>query len=77
MKGLWCFPGGKHEFDERYSEATIREVKEETGYTIELIEENKPEYVTEFKSGDKRYVVISSSGFITGEWNKPIENINY
>jgi ADP-ribose pyrophosphatase YjhB (NUDIX family) len=30
-KNLWCFPGGKIEDKEIYSEATKREVFEETG----------------------------------------------
>ncbi len=33
----WEFPGGKIEFDERPEEALIREVKEETGYLVEIV----------------------------------------
>ena len=33
-KGQFCFPGGTHEFGETISDATMREVHEETGYLV-------------------------------------------
>jgi ADP-ribose pyrophosphatase YjhB (NUDIX family) len=34
--GKWCLPGGFIEFDEDFLTAAIREVKEETGYDVEI-----------------------------------------
>lgn len=34
--GLWCLPGGTVEAGETISEAALREVKEETGFLIEV-----------------------------------------
>ena len=34
--GKWCFPGGFIEFDEDFLTAAIREVKEETGFDVEI-----------------------------------------
>lgn len=33
--GLWCFPCGYLDYDEDLTDAVIREVQEETGYTLE------------------------------------------
>lgn len=35
--GLWCLPCGYMEYNESYIDAAIREVKEETGYTIRIL----------------------------------------
>ena len=37
-KGLWCFPSGFMEFDEKPQEAAVREFKEETGLDIAITE---------------------------------------
>ncbi len=37
--GDWEFPGGGVEFDERFTEAVVREFFEETGYKIRVVEE--------------------------------------
>ncbi|MFA6296487.1 MAG: NUDIX domain-containing protein [Patescibacteria group bacterium] len=37
-KGLWDFPGGSVEFGEKCEDATIREIKEEYGFEIEIME---------------------------------------
>lgn len=34
--GCWCFPGGAVDHDENYMDTAIRELKEETGITIDV-----------------------------------------
>lgn len=34
---LWALPGGGHEIGESISDAVVREVKEETGYDVEVV----------------------------------------
>lgn len=38
---IWELPGGKVEFNEEPSNAAIREVKEETGYEVEVLVRNR------------------------------------
>ena len=38
--GTWAFPGGHLEYFESFKECAIREVKEETGLNIKLIDKN-------------------------------------
>jgi ADP-ribose pyrophosphatase YjhB (NUDIX family) len=35
-RGLWGFPAGRVEIGEKIEEAVVREVKEETGYSVKL-----------------------------------------
>ena len=38
---IWELPGGKVEFNEEPSNAVVREVKEETGYEVEVLVRNR------------------------------------
>lgn len=38
---IWELPGGKVEFNEEPSNAVVREVKEETGYDVEVLVRNR------------------------------------
>jgi 8-oxo-dGTP pyrophosphatase MutT (NUDIX family) len=38
---IWELPGGKVEFNEEPSNAVVREVKEETGYEVDIIVRNR------------------------------------
>jgi 8-oxo-dGTP diphosphatase len=55
--GTWAAPGGHLELNESFEDCAIREVKEETGVTIEM-----PEYLAVtndvFKEDGKHYVTI-------------------
>ena len=64
--GLWCFPCGYLDYDEDLTDAVIREVQEETGYTLERKDVNfidinsKPE-------GKKQNVGIRHIAFIDND----------
>ena len=46
---------------EQYTDATLREVREETGLEVELISPKRPEYINEAITGDNHYLIIVSS----------------
>ena len=46
-KGLFCFPGGHHEFGESIDEGIVRETYEETGFVVKPFEKSHMPYVTE------------------------------
>lgn len=56
----WEFPGGGLEFDESVEEAVIREVKEETGYDVEVVRLLPKIYTNHWvhKNGDQKQVVL-------------------
>ena len=64
--GRWCFPCGYLDYDEDLTDAVIREVQEETGYTLERKDVNfidinsKPE-------GKKQNVIIRHIAFIDND----------
>lgn len=57
--GTWSFPGGHLEYFESFKKCAEREVEEETGLTIKLIDKN-PSAVTNdyFKKDDKHYITL-------------------
>ncbi len=77
MKGKWSFPGGHQNPEETVLEATKREVKEETGYNVEVIRPQRPDYLNEIIRGEKHYIIVSSAGYVVGEWQQPVEKNNY
>jgi 8-oxo-dGTP diphosphatase len=68
--GLWAFPGGHLEFKESFEDAAKREVKEETGLDIELIDKNHS-WITSydiFPNDNKHYIVLfMRAKYIGGE----------
>ncbi len=62
FKGKWAFAGGHHEPGESFAQATVREVREETGYNVELFSTHRPDYVNEiFTPSGKHYIILASS----------------
>jgi 8-oxo-dGTP diphosphatase len=51
--GDWSLPKGKLDDGERFEDAALREVEEETGYSCELGEELEPARYTDRKGRDK------------------------
>ena len=61
FKGRWTFPGGHQEPDETHSQATVREVLEETGLDVALLNEKTPDFMAEVPAPDKMYVIRTSA----------------
>jgi len=57
--GVWTLPGGGINRGETINEAAIREVKEETGYTVGKIEGTVGIYLGKKGEGDKAAVVFT------------------
>lgn len=53
--GTWEFPGGKLDFGESVEQCILREIREETGLTAEIL---GLAYVTDFYTSDTRKVVL-------------------
>ncbi len=58
-EGTWAFPGGHLEKYENFKDCALREVKEETGLDVSVVDEN-PVAVTNdfFPEDDKHYVTL-------------------
>ena len=64
--GLWCFPCGYLDYDEDLTDAVIREVQEETGYTLERKDVNFID-INSKPDGKKQNVVIRHIAFIDND----------
>jgi len=71
-EGTWAFPGGHLEFYESFENCAKREVREETGLNIELID-SVPVIATNdfFKPEDKHYVTL----YLRAKYIEGIPNI--
>ena len=64
--GRWCFPCGYLDYDEDLTDAVIREVQEETGYTLERKDVNFID-INSKPDGKKQNVVIRHIAFIDND----------
>lgn len=59
---------------ETFQEATIREVREETGFEIDIIDKNRPDYVKDqIQEGKYHYLLVASSAVVVKEGDPVIE----
>jgi ADP-ribose pyrophosphatase YjhB (NUDIX family) len=70
---LWALPGGGHEIGESVADAVVREVKEETGYDVEVTgitgTYTNPGHVMAYEDGEVRqqFSIAFSARLIGGE----------
>src|SRR6476661_8684383 len=70
---LWALPGGGHEIGESIAETVVREVKEETGYDVEVTgitgTYTNPGHVMAYEDGEVRqqFSIAFSARLIGGE----------
>ena len=74
--GTWTMPGGKLKFGETFEQAALREVKEETGFSVEVLNPTRPDYINYSHLPDKQYIIIvSASALIEGSQIDACEDI--
>jgi len=67
-EGSWCFPGGHLEMNESFEDCAKREVMEETGLNVEVVDEMRIVTNDFFRDDGKHYVTISvRANYIGGE----------
>jgi len=70
---LWALPGGGHEIGEAIAETVVREVKEETGYDVEVTgitgTYTNPNHVMAYEDGEVRqqFSIAFSARLVAGE----------
>ena len=62
--GTWAFPGGHLELYENYDTCIFREIEEETGLKIELIDKIPIAVTNDFFPENKHYITL----FIRAKW---------
>ena len=67
--GQWCFPCGYLDYDEDLTDAVIREVREETGYTLERKDVNFID-INSKPDGKKQNIIIRHIAFIDNHKNQ-------
>lgn len=69
VRGLWNLPAGRAEAGEKIEETAVREVKEETGYSVKLIEK-----IGRWGAADAvKHVFVAE--IVGGDLNLPINEI--
>ena len=66
--GTWSFPGGNLEYFESFGKCVLREVKEETGLDVRLIDEFPIATTNDFFEEEKHYVTLYlRAAYLQGE----------